>query len=155
MYPLNVCQLLRELCVPNICGLELYFKLGIEILESHWMRSNMHVSTMVPPNMDCCTICMHIFCTLALFRSANCETIYTQANTTQVYCVWRTWNHWGCNWHWGIFDWHNKGIEMLQLSPNLIFSFLNNYILSTLCSVCGDCSWCMYMSTTMAVCIYT
>lgn len=142
----------------------LWFKLGIGILESHWMRSNMHVSTMVPPNMDCCTICMHtipnwgkfswFFCTLALFRSTNCGTIYTQANTTQVYHVWRTRNHWGCSWHQGIFDWHSKGTEMLQLSPNLIFSFLKNYILSvsTLCSVCGDCSRCMHMSTTMAVC---
>ena len=57
------------------------------------------------------------FYILVRIRSANCQAISTETDTTQVCHVWRTQRHRGC-------DWHSEGIEMLQWSSILICSFL-------------------------------
>ena len=69
-----------------------------------------------------------IFCTLAFFRSANCQAISTEANTTQVCHVWKTQTHQGC-------DSHSEGIEMLQWNSNLICSFLKDRCQCLTCAV--------------------
>ena len=83
-----------------------------------------------------------IFLYSCFFRSANCQAISTEANTTQECHVWKPWKHQG-------YDWRIEGIEMLQGNSNLSCSFLTRSPLSmpTLCSVGGVCSWCRCTSS--------
>ena len=83
-----------------------------------WMLRNLHTHLPKLSGTSSSFYTSWSFYTLVGFRSANCQAISTEANTTQVCHVWRTRRHRkGC-------DWHSEGIEMLQWNSNLICSFL-------------------------------
>ena len=101
----------------------------------------------------CCTTCLHTFqnwvekqlswsfYTLVCIRSANCQAISTEANSTQVCPVWRPQRHRTGS------DLHSEGIEILQWNSNLICSFSKSLVDAYLVQ-CGEvCSWCRCTSS--------